>query len=31
MSWHELFERGEQYEVTVGAVTGALEERRDGR
>jgi hypothetical protein len=31
MSWRELFERGGGYEVTVEAVTEALEERRDGR
>lgn len=31
MTWRELFERGDEYEVTVEDVTAALEERRDAR
>ena len=29
MTWRELFERAEAYEVNLDAVTAALEDRRD--
>lgn len=31
MTWRELFDRGDDYDVTAGDVAAALRERRDDR